>query len=64
MKYTKEQIVERITEQLNECLEIHNAEIYDYSDKIVDVDIENQTITIKFNFHVVEEDDYVGLSFY
>lgn len=32
----------RITSQLDECLELHNAEIYDYNDKIIDVDIKNK----------------------
>jgi len=64
MKYTKEEIIKRITTQLDECLESANAEIYNYDDKIVDIDIKNQTITIKFDYHVVEEDDYVGLGFY
>jgi|AntRauTorcE11897_2_1112592.scaffolds.fasta_scaffold07091_4 frataxin-like iron-binding protein CyaY len=64
MKYTKEEIIERITTQIDECLESHNAEIGNYEDKILNVDIENQTITIKFDFHVVEEDDYVGLGIY
>ena len=64
MKYTKEEVVERITDELDNCLSSVNAEIYRYEDKIVEVDLENQTITIKFDFNVVEEDDYVGLCFY
>jgi hypothetical protein len=64
MKITKERVVEEITSQLNECLEIHNAEVYDWNDKIVDVDLKNQTIIIKFNYYVVEDDDYIGLGSY
>ena len=50
MKYTKEEIIKRITTQLDECLESANAEIYNYDDKIIDVDIDKQTITIKFDY--------------
>ncbi len=64
MKYTKEEIVKRVTSELDECLETANAEIYGYEDKIVEVDLEKQTITIKFDYNIVEEDDYVGLAFY
>jgi copper chaperone CopZ len=64
MKYTEKEIIKRITSELDECLESVNAEIYNYSGKIVSVDTERQTITIKFDYNVVEEDDYVGLAFY
>lgn len=64
MKYTEEEIVERIIDQLDDCLAYGNAQVYNYHDKILDVDMVNQTITIKFDYHVVEEDDYVGLSSY
>jgi hypothetical protein len=64
MPFTKDEIVKKITSELDECLESQNAEVYDYSDKIVDVDTKNKTITIKFDYNVVEEDEYVGLSFY
>lgn len=64
MKYTEEEIVERIIDQLDDCLAYANAQVYNYHDKILDVDMVNQTITIKFDYHVVEEDDYVGLSSY
>ena len=64
MNITKENVIKIITDQLNECLEYHNAEDFDLKNKVQDVDLENQTITIKFNFHVVEEDDYIGLGEY
>lgn len=64
IKYNKEEVVKRLTEQLDGCLECVNAEIYDYSDKVLEVDLEKQTITIKLNYHVVEEDDYVGFGSY
>ena len=64
MNVSKEEVIKRITEELDECLESANAEIYNYSDKIVDVDLENQTITIKFNYNIVPEDNYIGLAFY
>jgi hypothetical protein len=64
MKYTKEEVVKRITSELNMCLESANAEIYDYDKRILDVDLENHSITIKFDINIQEDDDYIGLSFY
>jgi hypothetical protein len=64
MEITRERVIKEITTQLDEALESINAEIYRYNDKIVDVDLENQTITIKFDYYVVEEDNYIGLSTY
>lgn len=64
MAYTKEEVIKRITEQLDDCLAYHNAEVFRWEDKIIDVNLEEQTISIKFNFHVVEEDDYIGLGVY
>jgi len=64
MVYTKEEVIKRITEQLDDCLSSHNAEVYRWDDKIIDVNLEEQTISIKFNYHVVEDDDYIGLGGY
>lgn len=64
MEYTKEEIIKRVTEELDLCLETINGEVYRWNDKIVDVDMENQTITIRFNYNIVESDDYVGLASY
>jgi hypothetical protein len=64
MKYTRDEIIKRITNELDECLSSINGEIYDYSEKILDLDLKKQTITIKFDFNVQEDDDYVGLVFY
>lgn len=64
MDKSKERIIKELTNQLDFCLESINGEIYDYSDKIVDIDLDNQTITIKFDYHIVEEDDYIGLAGY
>lgn len=64
MKYTREEIIKRITNELDDCLSTANAEIYRYEDKIVDLNLEDQTITIKFEFNIQEDDDYVGLAFY
>jgi len=61
---TKEKVIKSVTEELDEALSSINAEVYRWEDKIVDVDLKNETITIKFNFHIVKEDDYVGLSIY
>lgn len=64
MTYTKEEVIKRITEQLDDCLEYQNAEVLDWRDKILDVNLQEQTITIKLHFHIVEEDDYIGLGCY
>jgi len=64
MEITKEKVIEEITSELDDCLESHNAEIFDWANKVLDVDLENQTITLKFNYNVVPEDNYIGLAFY
>lgn len=64
MDKSKERIIKELTNQLDFCLESINGEIYDYSDKIADIDLDNQTITIKFDYHIVEEDAYIGLAGY
>lgn len=64
MLNNKENIIEKITNELDECLSSINAEIYSWEDKILDVNLEEKTITIKFNYHVVESDNYVGLAVY
>lgn len=38
MKHTDEEIVEAITSELDTCLETTNAEIFNWADKIVEVD--------------------------
>jgi hypothetical protein len=64
MKYTKEEIIKRITEELDDCLSSKNAEVYDWKDNVESIDLEQKTITIKFDFNIVEEDGYIGLAFY
>lgn len=64
MSYSKEEIIKRITSELDECLSSANAEVYRWENKVLEVDQENQTITIKFEYNVQEDDDYVGLAFY
>jgi len=59
MKYTKEEVINKITEQLNDCLPTYNVEIYRWEDKIVNVNLEEQSVTLKFNYHIVEEDTYL-----
>ena len=62
MKYTKKQIKEKLLEQLDEALQSVNGEIVDK--QIIDLDIKNKIITVKLNFNIVEEDDYIGFGFY
>lgn len=64
MEITREEIIKRVTTELDECLSTIYGEIYNYDDKILDVDMENQTISIRFNYNIVEEDNYLGLSSY
>jgi hypothetical protein len=49
--------------ELNEALDSLNISSPGFED-VVEVDTLNQTITIKFNYNKVEEDNYIGLSFY
>lgn len=64
MVVTKEKVIENVTEEFNEVLRSINAEDYRLKEKVIDVDLKEQTITIKFNFNINEMDDYLGLSFY
>jgi len=61
---TNEDIAKRITNELDECLATINGEVYRWEDKIIEVDQVNKTITIKFDYTDVPEDDYVGLGKY
>lgn len=61
MKITQEIIMEELHRQLNEYLEHGNAEGHN---EIIDIDLENQTITFKFDYHIVESDNYIGFGFY
>jgi hypothetical protein len=61
MKYTKEQIEERLTEMLSDCLEYGNQESAIIS---LEYDPETEEATIKMSTHIVEEDDYVGFEGY
>jgi hypothetical protein len=64
MNKTREAIIKAITDELDDCLESHNAEIHDWKDKVVELDEKAQTITLKFSYNIVEEDNYIGLAFY
>ncbi len=58
---SKKEIGEKILEEINEAFESINA---DQKGKVISVDTKNQTITIQFDYHVVEEDNYIGLVTY
>lgn len=62
--HTKEEVIRRVTSELDDCLQSVNGEVYRWDDKIIDVDLVNQTITIKFDYTYVKEDNYIGLGKY
>jgi hypothetical protein len=57
---TKKKIIKDFTDQLNECLESGNAEDYDLKKKVIGVDLKEQTITIKFDYHIVDGEIYLA----
>lgn len=61
MKYTKEEIEEKLKDMLHEILRGHNQE-----DSIISVsyDEEKQECNIKMTVSIVEEDNYVGFASY
>lgn len=63
MKYSNEQIKESLIEELNDALESKNGHMIKPED-IIDFDLENETISIKFPFFICEEDDYIGFVSY
>lgn len=65
-KYNRDEIIKRVTEQLDRCLAAENAQIYNWKDRIVGLEEGDGegTVIIKFNYYIVEEDDYIGLGAY
>lgn len=61
MKYSKEEIEERLHDCLYECLESGNQEGGVIS---LNYDPESETCSVKFHVCIVEEDDYVGFDGY
>jgi len=61
MKYTKEEIEQRLTWMLKECLESGNQESAVISLKY---DPETEEATIRMRTHIWEEDDYIGFDSY
>lgn len=51
-----------ILDQLRDALDSLNAG--DSIGDVIEVDTYKQTITVRFNYNVVEEDDYIGLGTY
>ena len=62
MSYSKEEIIKRVVNELEECL--HSAYAEDSIKKVINIDEDNQLITIQFSYNIVEDDDYVGLANY
>jgi copper chaperone CopZ len=61
MNVTKEEVIKSVIDELETCLNDVNAS---GPSEVIDVDLENQTITLKFKYNIVEEDNYVGLCYY
>lgn len=58
----EEEHKQRIIHELHELLRGGYCE--DSISSVVDIDVDKRCITIKFNYNVVPEDDYVGLAHY
>lgn len=55
---TKEQVSEKVINEIQDGME----SIGDINrPQVVDVDMENETITLKFSWRQIKEDNYVGL---
>jgi hypothetical protein len=61
MKYTKEEIKERLHDLLYDCLSTQYQESAIIS---LDYDEETEECIVKLCTHIVEEDDYVGFDSY
>jgi hypothetical protein len=58
---TKEEVSNKVIEEIQSGMEM----IGDINTpKVMEVDMENQTITLKFSWREVKEDNYVGLMNY
>jgi hypothetical protein len=59
----EKEIKERIINEISECL--HRLGIDGITtDNVISVDLKNQEIVIKFNYNIVENDNYIGLANY
>jgi hypothetical protein len=62
MNKDKEEIEKSVLAELQEALESQYAE--NSIKEVVEINEEDQTITIKFSYQIVEEDNYIGLAQY
>lgn len=62
MNYPEEEIIEFIIDELHEVLRCCQME--DSIKEVIELDQENQTITIKFKYNSIPEDNYIGLGSY
>lgn len=53
-----------LLDQLRDALDAYNAGDAVNDANVIEVDTFKQTITIRFNYNVVEEDDYIGFGTY
>jgi hypothetical protein len=59
----EKEIKERIINEISEGL--HRLGIDGITtDNVISVDLKNQEIVIKFNYNIVEDDNYIGLANY
>ena len=59
MSHTKEEIIKSVTKEIKNALDEYN---YGGLLKVIELDEKTQTITIKFDYNIV--DDYIGLAAY
>lgn len=56
-----ETVEDNLTELMDQCLESLNQQT---NIRIDSVDLKNQKITMTFDYHVVESDEYIGFGAY
>ena len=61
MKLNKKEVIEILSNILDECLASANQ---DGSFEVVSVDLERMKLTVEFDIVVVEEDNYIGFAGY
>ncbi len=58
----EETIIENVMDELHESLSSINAE--SSINGVIEIDKENKTITVEFEYNEVKEDNYIGLCCY
>lgn len=58
MKLDEEHIKKELLDQIRDAFN------YNSDQEIIDIDLKQQTVTVKFTYNVVEEDGYIGFECY